>query len=91
MVKRVDLAVYRTVKDLSANAFSARDLRMGLDEGGVSMAEVTLDFPGKAEALQKVDALKGRGAERAQSAPPTSLMKASRSVLSRTGCSCWTQ
>jgi basic membrane protein A len=60
MVKRVDLAVYQAVKDLSANRFTAGDSSMGLKEGGVAMADVSLDFPGKAEALEKVAALKAK-------------------------------
>ena len=60
MVKRVDLAVYQAVKDLSANRFTAGDSSMGLKEGGVAMAEVSLDFPGKAEALTKVAALQAK-------------------------------
>ncbi|MBE2249332.1 MAG: BMP family ABC transporter substrate-binding protein [Myxococcus sp.] len=57
MVKRVDLAVWQAIKDLEGKAFSAGDSVMGLKEGGVTLAEVTLDFPGKAEALAKVKAL----------------------------------
>ncbi|MBM4783055.1 MAG: BMP family ABC transporter substrate-binding protein [Archangiaceae bacterium] len=57
MVKRVDLAVWQAIKDLEAGTFSAGDGVMGLKEGGVTFAPVTLDFPGKAEALAKVKAL----------------------------------
>jgi basic membrane protein A and related proteins len=58
MVKRVDLAVWRAVKDLDGNAFTPGDVVMGLAEGGVTLAPVSLDFPGKAEALAKVDELR---------------------------------
>lgn len=57
MVKRVDLAVWQAVKDLEAGTFAAGDLASGLKEGSVSLAPVTVDFPGKAEALAKVKAL----------------------------------
>jgi basic membrane protein A len=57
MVKRVDLAVWQAIKDLSAGSFSPGDLRMGLKEGGVAMAEVRVEFPDKAVALEKVKAL----------------------------------
>ena len=35
-------------------------MTLGLKEGGVGYADVRLDFPGKAEALQKVEALRQR-------------------------------
>jgi basic membrane protein A and related proteins len=57
MVKRVDLAVWQAIKDLEGARFSAGDSVMGLKEGGVTFAEVTLDFAGKAEALAKIRAL----------------------------------
>ena len=44
MVKRVDLAVWQAIKDLEGAKFSAGDSVMGLKEGGVTFAEVTLDF-----------------------------------------------
>ncbi len=58
MLKRVDLAVWQAAKDLEGNTFAAQDTVMGLKEGGVSYAPVTLDFPNKAAALEKVNALK---------------------------------
>jgi basic membrane protein A len=60
MVKRVDLAVWQAIADLGAGTFSSGDLRMGLKEGGVAMAPVTLDFPDKAKAIEQVDALRAR-------------------------------
>jgi basic membrane protein A len=57
MVKRVDLAVWQAISDLSASRFTPGDVKMGLKEGGVAMADVKVDFPGKAEALEKVNAL----------------------------------
>jgi basic membrane protein A len=46
------------VKDLDGNAFTPGDVVMGLAEGGVTLAPVSLDFPGKADALAKVDTLR---------------------------------
>ena len=60
MVKRVDLAVWEATKDLVDGKFSPGDRVMGLKEGGVSLAPVTLEFPEKAAALEKVAALKAQ-------------------------------
>ncbi|MFO0599870.1 MAG: BMP family ABC transporter substrate-binding protein [Myxococcaceae bacterium] len=60
MVKRVDLAVWQAASDLTAGTFKNGDLSMGLKEGGVTYAPVRIDFPGKAEALAKVEALKAK-------------------------------
>ncbi len=57
MVKRVDLAVYTATREVVEDAFRPGDLVLGLKEGGVGYAPVRLDFPGKAEALAKVEAL----------------------------------
>jgi basic membrane protein A len=57
MVKHVDLAVYDAVRDLTEQKFSGGDRTLGLAEGGVALAPVRIDFPGKAEALKKVAAL----------------------------------
>jgi basic membrane protein A len=58
MVKHVDLAVYDTVQALAQGSFHAGDSALGLKEGGVGYAEVRLDFPGKAEALARVEAIR---------------------------------
>ncbi|MFL5319045.1 MAG: BMP family protein, partial [Myxococcaceae bacterium] len=58
MVKRVDLAVYDTVRALADGKFEPGDSALGLKQQGVTYAEVRVDFPGKAEALQKVEALR---------------------------------
>jgi basic membrane protein A len=71
MVKRVDLAVWQAVADLDANAFTAGDVVMGLGEGGVTLAPVTLDFPGKSEALARVEALRAAVVSGAIVVPPT--------------------
>lgn len=60
MLKHTDLAVYRAVKDLTQGQFKGGEEVLGLKEGGVTYAEVRLDFPGKAEALKKVEALRQR-------------------------------
>jgi basic membrane protein A len=60
MMKHTDLAIYQAAKDLVDGKFSAGEQVLGLKENGVGMAEVRLDFPGKAEALQKVEALRQR-------------------------------
>lgn len=57
MLKRVDFAVWRAIEDLSRGAFSGGDLRLGLKEAGVGLAEVRVDFPHKEEALARVQAL----------------------------------
>jgi basic membrane protein A len=58
MVKHVDLAVYDAIRELTAGQFHPGDSALGLKEGGVGYAEVRLDFPGKAEALAKVEAIR---------------------------------
>ena len=60
MLKRVDLAVYEAVRDLSQGKLQGGDVVLGLKEGGVSYAPVRVEFPGKAEALQKVEELRGK-------------------------------
>ena len=60
MLKHVDVAVYNACRDVAQEKFTAGDVTLGLKEGGVGYAEVRLDFPGKAEALQKVEALRQR-------------------------------
>ena len=58
MIKRVDLAIYEAIRDLTTNNFKGGDVVMGLPEGGVTYAEVRVDFPNKAEVIQKVEALR---------------------------------
>jgi basic membrane protein A and related proteins len=60
MLKRVDLGVYEAVRDLSQGKLTGGDVMLGLKEGGVTYAPVRVEFPGKAEALQKVEALRQR-------------------------------
>lgn len=58
MVKRVDLVVWRAAKDLEAGAFTAGDVVLGLKDGAVGFAPVTVEFEGKAAALAQVEALR---------------------------------
>jgi basic membrane protein A len=58
MVKHVDYAVYQAIDDLLAHRFSAGSQALGLKENAVALAPVRIDFPGKAEALAKVDELR---------------------------------
>ncbi|MGZ3458403.1 MAG: BMP family lipoprotein [Archangium sp.] len=60
MLKRVDLGVYEAVRDLTQGKLQGGEMVLGLKEGGVSYAPVRVDFPGKAEALQKVEELRTR-------------------------------
>jgi basic membrane protein A len=71
MVKRVDLAVYDAVRALTEGRFEAGDVALGLKEGGVDMAPVRVDFPGKAEALARVEALRQKVAGGAVKVPTT--------------------
>ncbi|MFE8602559.1 BMP family ABC transporter substrate-binding protein [Archangium violaceum] len=60
MLKRVDLGVYEAVRDLSQGKLEGGDVVLGLKEGGVTYAPVRVDFPGKTEALQKVEELRAK-------------------------------
>jgi basic membrane protein A len=58
MIKRVDLAVYQACRDLVEGKFEAADAVLGVKEDGVGYAEVRIDFPGKSEALDRVETLR---------------------------------
>jgi len=58
MLKRVDMEVWQAAFDLSRGAFVGGDLRVGLKEAAVGLAEVRLEFPGKVAALARVEALR---------------------------------
>ncbi len=60
MMKRVDLAVWQAARDVADGKFTAGDQALGLKDNAVSYAEVRVDFPGKAEALARVEALRAR-------------------------------
>jgi basic membrane protein A len=57
MVKHTDLAVYEAARDLTQSKLASGDVSWGLHEQGVALAPITLDFPGKAEALVRLKAL----------------------------------
>lgn len=58
MVKHVDYAVYLAVRDVAAGRFTPGNRELGLAESGVALAPVRVDFPGKAQALAKVEELR---------------------------------
>jgi basic membrane protein A len=60
MIKHVDLVVYLTIRDLVEGKFSAGNSALGLKEDAVWYSEVRVDFPGKKEALERVEALRKR-------------------------------
>jgi basic membrane protein A len=60
VVKRVDLVVYEAVRDRLRDRFQGGSLSLGLKEGGITHAPVHLDFPGKEDALRKLEELKAR-------------------------------
>lgn len=60
VLKRVDLTLYEGVRDRLQGRFQGGLVALGLKEGGIALAPVRLDFPGKEEALAKVEALKAR-------------------------------
>lgn len=60
VLKRVDLTVYESIRDQVQGRFEASSQSLGLKEGGVGLAPVRLDFPGKTEALHKLEALKAK-------------------------------
>ncbi|HUB06484.1 MAG TPA: BMP family ABC transporter substrate-binding protein [Myxococcales bacterium] len=58
MVKHVDYAVYLAVRGVADGRFTPGNRELGLAEGGVGLAPVRVDFPGKAAALARVDQLR---------------------------------
>ncbi len=60
VVKRVDLVVYEAIRDQVQGRFQGGNLSLGLREGGIAHAPVRLDFPGKDEALRKLEELKAK-------------------------------
>ncbi|QRK04369.1 BMP family ABC transporter substrate-binding protein [Archangium violaceum] len=60
VVKRVDLVVYEAIRDQVQGRFQGGNLSLGLSEGGITYAPVRLDFPGKDEALRKLEELKAK-------------------------------
>jgi basic membrane protein A len=60
VLKRVDLTIYEGVRDRVQGRFQGGLHSMGVKEGGIALAPVRLDFPGKEEALRKVEELKAK-------------------------------
>jgi basic membrane protein A len=58
MVKRVDLVVYQTIRDLAEGKFQAGNTALGVRENAIGYAEVRVDFRGKEQALQRAEALR---------------------------------
>ena len=60
VVKHVDLVVYEAIREQRQGRFQGGNVSLGLKEGGMGLAPVRLDFPGKEEALRTVEALRAR-------------------------------
>jgi len=58
MVKHVDYAIYTSSKSVAEKKFKPGDSVLGLKEGGVGLAPVTVDFPNKEAALAKIEKLR---------------------------------
>ena len=69
MVKHVDLAVYLAARDVGLGRFTPGNRELGLAEGGVGLAPVRVDFPGKAQALATIERLRGEIASGRLSVP----------------------
>jgi basic membrane protein A len=57
-LKHVDYAIYTAIKSAVEGKFQGGDRVLGIKEGGVDMAPVTLDFPNKQAALVKIEKLR---------------------------------
>jgi basic membrane protein A and related proteins len=57
-LKHVDYAVYRAIKSVVEKKFQPGDAVLGLRDGGVGVAPITLDFPGKDAAIARVEKLR---------------------------------
>jgi basic membrane protein A len=71
MLKHVDLAVFEAARAVVEHRFAAGSRVLGLAEGGVALAPVRIDFPGKAEALRRVEELRRAVVERRVAVPST--------------------
>jgi basic membrane protein A len=71
MMKHVDYAVYLAVKDVAARRFAAGATELGLADGGLGLAPVRIDFPGKERALARVEALRRAIVEKRVAVPAT--------------------
>lgn len=57
-LKHVDYAVYSASKSVVDQKFKAGDTVLGLRDGGVGLAPITVDFPGKDAAVARVEKLR---------------------------------
>ncbi len=71
MVKHVDYAVYLAVKDAAEGKLAAGNRELGLAEGGLGLAPIRVDFPGKAAALARIEAYRKAIASGALKIPGT--------------------
>jgi basic membrane protein A and related proteins len=83
MLKHVDYAVYLAAKDVAERRFTAGSTVLGLADGGLGLAPVRLDFPGREAALQRVEALRKAIVE-GRLAVPATLEELGRFVPPRT-------
>ncbi len=58
MLKHVDYAVWLAVQDVAGKRFEGGSVVLGLAEGGLGLAPVRIDFPGKTRALERIEALR---------------------------------
>jgi basic membrane protein A len=82
MLKHVDYAVYLAARDAVEKRFTPGVGVLGLAEGGLGLAPVRVDFPGKAEALEKVEAMR-RAIVEGRLRPPATLAELARFVPPR--------
>ncbi len=82
MLKHVDYAVYLAARDAAGRRFVPGTAVLGLAEGGLGLAPVRLDFPGKAGALARVEALR-RAIVEGRLRPPATLAELARFVPPR--------
>jgi basic membrane protein A len=71
MIKHVDLAVYQAARDAVQGRFQAGDTTLGLKEGGVGYAPVTLPLPDKERILGRVEELRAAVIQGALQVPAT--------------------
>jgi len=71
MLKRVDLAVWQAAHDVADHTFTGGDMSLGLREGGLALAEVRADLPGKAAILARLQQLSEQLQSGALKAPAT--------------------
>ncbi len=71
MLKHVDYAVWLAAKDVAEKRFAGGSVVLGLAEGGLGLAPVRIDFPGKPKALERVEALRRAIVEKRIAVPAT--------------------